>query len=217
VQGAESAKISAKEAKPPGFLTTLTDAPTVVAPSDLELARAASAGDRPAMDEVMRRIQCVPRFASAQNDQLGRPLDAAALDDVVQEVSILVWRKLAAFEGRSTLESWIYRVSQFEVLAAIRKRRRAPLAEPVAMALAVAVTDRSNDVFAIERALRLLEELPPESHRILRMKHFDDLTFDEIGARLGLSPNTAKTLYYRALLRLRSQFRADESTEAVSA
>jgi RNA polymerase sigma-70 factor (ECF subfamily) len=196
---------------------TLTAAESVIAPGDLALARAAALGERLAVDEILRRMQCVTRFVSAQNEQLGRALDASALEDVVQEVMILVWRKLAVFEGRSTLESWVFRICQLEVLAALRKRRRQPeLAAETQMA-EVASPEDVSDVFAIERVIRLLESLPAESHRVLRLKHFDQLTFEEIAQRLVISPNTAKTLYYRALLRLRGQFRLDDSSAAVGA
>jgi NAD(P)-dependent dehydrogenase (short-subunit alcohol dehydrogenase family) len=37
---------------------------------------------------------------------------------------------------------------------------------------------------------------------VIRMKHFEDLTFEEIGTRLGNSINTVKTRYYRGISRL---------------
>jgi RNA polymerase sigma factor (sigma-70 family) len=48
-----------------------------------------------------------------------------------------------------------------------------------------------------------LARLDPPADDIVRLKHFEELTFEEIGQRLLLSPNTAKTHYYRALVRLR--------------
>lgn len=192
-------------------LATRTSATTVIAMNDLALARSAIAGEKRAADELMSRLSCVPRMVSAQNAELGRPLDATTLDDVTQEVLVLVWKKLATFEGRATLESWTFRICQLEVLAQVRRRRRvgaiadADLAAAAASsAAASSVVDR--DVIALERAMRLLEELPEESQRVVRMKHFDSLTFEEIALRLAISPSTAKSLYYRALLRLRQRF-----------
>lgn len=192
--------------KPVHPLATRTPAALVVAADDLALARSAVAGERSAIDEVMRRLSCVPRMVAAQNEELGRPLDTATQDDVVQEVMILVWKKLNEFEGRATLESWVFRIGQFEVWAQIRKRRRLTTLDDSALAATPAAPPHDVDVIALERITRLLAELPDESHRVIRMKHFDSLTFDEIAHRLGLSPNTAKTIYYRALLRLRTRF-----------
>lgn len=48
-----------------------------------------------------------------------------------------------------------------------------------------------------------LERLGPPEDEIVRRKHFDGQSFDALGSALGISPNTAKTYYYRALSRLR--------------
>jgi DNA-directed RNA polymerase specialized sigma24 family protein len=37
----------------------------------------------------------------------------------------------------------------------------------------------------------------------VRLKHLAELTFADIGVRLGMSENTAKSLYYRGLVKLR--------------
>lgn len=193
--------------QPSDRLATRTSAASVIATDDLALARSAIAGEKRAADELMRRLSCVPRMVAAQNAELGRPLDAATLEDVAQEVMILVWRKLATFEGRATLESWAFRMCQLEVLAQVRKRRRGAVATEDSLAATPEAPAHDRDVIALERVMRFLEELPDESHRIVRMKHFDSMTFEEIALRLAISQNTAKSIYYRALLRLRERFR----------
>lgn len=159
------------------------------------------------MEQILTRMACVARILSAQNEQLGRPLGASDLDDIGQDVLLLVWRKLPTFEGRSSLESWVFRICQIEILSHLRKRRRAPTLDPESIDAAKALPVAASDVLAVERVLRLLEELSPESQRVIRMKHFDMLTFEEIAERLAVSPNTAKTNYYRALFKLRQRFR----------
>ena len=37
------------------------------------------------------------------------------------------------------------------------------------------------------------------------MKHFEELTLDQIGQRLQMHPNTVKTRYYRGLAALRDR------------
>jgi RNA polymerase sigma factor (sigma-70 family) len=48
-----------------------------------------------------------------------------------------------------------------------------------------------------------LDGLAARERRVVELKHFEDLTFDEIGARLATSPNTVKTWYYEALADLK--------------
>lgn len=54
----------------------------------------------------------------------------------------------------------------------------------------------------IEAALR---RLPPEQREVLTLKIWQELTFDQIGGTLGISPNTAASRYRYALNALRQQ------------
>jgi RNA polymerase sigma-70 factor (ECF subfamily) len=47
--------------------------------------------------------------------------DVAA--DLTQETFLQAWRHLDAFEGRSTLRSWLYRIAHREFLQALRRQR----------------------------------------------------------------------------------------------
>ena len=49
----------------------------------------------------------------------------------------------------------------------------------------------------------MIERIDPRDAEVIQLKHFRHLSFDEIGETLGISPNTAKSRYYRALVRLR--------------
>ena len=45
------------------------------------------------------------------------------------------------------------------------------------------------------------------------MKHFEELTFPEIGKRIGMPANTAKTRYYRGLAKLETLMRGHRDRE----
>ncbi|GIG65284.1 RNA polymerase subunit sigma-70 [Phytomonospora endophytica] len=60
---------------------------------------------------------------------LGSLTDA---EDLLQETLTAAWRGLAAFEGRSSVRTWLYRIATNRCLNAIRDgHRRVPPAEPV--------------------------------------------------------------------------------------
>ena len=156
--------------------------------------------------EFVERMKCVPRMLSAKNARLGSPLAECDLEDVAQDTIAAVWRRLPVFEGRSALETWVYRFCHLHLCKFLDARRRLPrpvpeVADVPGAEQREAVVERSAADF--EEVYRALDRLDAEEARILRLKHFDHLTFQEIGARLSISPNTAKTRYYRGLERMR--------------
>jgi RNA polymerase sigma-70 factor (ECF subfamily) len=182
-------------------------APTGVAhPEDLLLVRTVLARDAFALDRLAMRWRCIPRFCVALNEELGGELLDTDLADLAQDVLVLAWRKLATFNGESSLETWCYGITRYEIRNALRAHRRRKRGTAPEIGLLARVADPRPERpwrFLEEDVIRdALESLTPDEADVVRSKHFDDLTFDEIGARLGISPNTAKTRYYRGLLRL---------------
>lgn len=173
--------------------------------ADLDLVEAVIQKRRRAIVEFVERMGCVPRMLAARNARLGNPLHPQDLPDLVQDTLVVVWRKLPEFEGRSSLETWIYRICCLELMNAVRRSRR-----PVHQA---AGADEVIDATPDPRATAIprdddshlhaaIDELHLDESEVIRMKHFQELTFAAIGERLGISVNTAKTRYYRGLRRL---------------
>ncbi len=54
---------------------------------------------------------------------LGTVQDA---EDLVQETLLAAWRGLEAFEGRSSVRAWLYRIATNRCLNALRDRARRP-------------------------------------------------------------------------------------------
>lgn len=173
--------------------------------SDLELVRAVLAGGQRAIDRFLERMRCVPRILTAKNFQLGNPLSDEELEDVVQETLVALWRKLANYNGSAALETWVYRFCFFELLKYLRSARRHPgLLEDLRTPAPPEPTESLDTSWSeLERIEQVLDQLPTDEETIVRLKHFDGLTFDEAGERLKVSANTAKTRYYRGMRKLR--------------
>ncbi len=179
---------------------------------DRELVGQVLAGENAATQEFVERMRCVPRILAAKNARSGRPLSHDDLADLAQEVFSIVWRKLSEFRGEARIEAWVYPFCQLQYMNALRRNTRRPApfevdgedAEPDAAGTAVRGEGPEGldplDATHVHAALERLSEAEKE---VIRMKQFDDLTFDEIAARTGISVNTAKTRYYRGLVRLR--------------
>ena len=172
--------------------------------ADLRLARGALAGQPAATEEFLARMVCIPRILDALA-RATRPFRSAEdRRDTIQEVFVRVWAALGRFEGRSTLETWIYRFCALTLLDVRRRQDRAPAqfdSEPDRWLIDPRVaTLAEQDCLVLQSAV---ERLLPEESAIVTRKHFDDRTFDEIADSLGVSPNTAKSRYYRAMNSLR--------------
>jgi RNA polymerase sigma-70 factor (ECF subfamily) len=174
---------------------------------DVLLVRGALSGRGEAVREFLERMRCVPRMVAAHNAKLGSPLAEEALEDVVQEALVAIWRKLERFDGRAALETWVYPFCAFEFLRRLRAERRLPkgLDQALAGSILEPVAPSEASLLELEPVLEELEALDPDQAAVLRLKHFEDLTFEALAQRLAISPNTAKTRYYAGLQKLRGR------------
>lgn len=177
--------------------------------ADLALVRRALGGDGDAQDRLFERLRCVPRFVCAFHRRFGAPLDVGALEDLVQNVLLSVWRRLPDFRGEAALETFAYPFCRFETLNAVRRwQRRAP--HEVASGADDGPPEPSVDL-PVDRGLleaetlHLLDVLSPSEARVVHLRHFEGREVSEIAALLAISTSSVKTHYYRALAKLRAR------------
>jgi RNA polymerase sigma-70 factor, ECF subfamily len=173
---------------------------------DLEFARRAQANDPAAIEELERRLACLPAMVRHQNRSLGAGLDEHDVEEVVRETALALWRKLPQFEGRSTLETWAFRFAMLEVLKSLQARARRPHELEIPEHLVDPRREsEEEDVPSFEPAELAagLGELTTGAAEVIRLRHWDELSFEEIAARVRLPLNTIKARYYRGLARLR--------------
>ena len=115
------------------------------------------------------------------------------------EVIARVWAQLGQYRGHAALESWVFRFCEFELINAVRRKRRRP---GIALDDVAAEEPRRSGVDN-ERVYQCLDRLLPEEAAAVRLKHFAELTFEEIAARERAPLATVKSRYYRALEKLR--------------
>jgi RNA polymerase sigma-70 factor (ECF subfamily) len=141
-------------------------------------------------------------------------------DDVLQEAFFLAQRKWLA-RGPSSAAGefvWLYGIVRDTLIEMCRReireirdvRRGIPLPEDSSVDLAERLvgsdTPPSSAAARSERRERIrqaLAELKETDREILWMKHYDELTFREAAAVLGLKEEAATLRYYRALQRLK--------------
>jgi RNA polymerase sigma-70 factor (ECF subfamily) len=171
---------------------------------DHALARAVVQGDPESLARLAERLRVVCRILGYLDQRGGGVLDDHELADLTQDVIMIVWRKLPEYEGLSTLESWFFGICVLERRNAVRRnlRRRSDPATSVEQVLEQAPAPPAP-ADAHEDVHLALKRIGREEARVIRLKHFEERTFEEIGALLDVSPNTIKARYYRGLEELR--------------
>jgi RNA polymerase sigma-70 factor (ECF subfamily) len=172
---------------------------------DLELVQRAREGDERAIAELAERLACVPAMLRERHRRFGSPLSSEDLAEVEQETLAALWSKLAEFEGRAAIETWAYRFTMHELLKGTDRQRRNRRFVASSEALLEARAAPEDEEPPIEPGVlhEGLERLGPPASDVIKMRHLDELSFDEIARHCGEPVGTVKARYYRGLERLR--------------
>lgn len=115
----------------------------------------------------------------------------AAVDDAVQDVFIVVSRRLTEFEGRSSMRTWLYAITRRVVMHYHRSAQRLERRKD---ALAREVKEGSDGGYERSDSARTLHELLgriDEGRReVFVLSELEGLTAPEIGEMLGLKVPT---------------------------
>ena len=171
-----------------------------------------------AVERFVARMRCVPLILESRNARLGTPLIKDDLIDTVQDTLVVIWKRLNTYSGKSSLETWAFGFCRNQMLNALRNRARRPLPIGLAGDAQGSLLERSYvpdlEVDRFEILGRSLDQLDSTHERVIRLKCHSGLTFAQVGSRMGISPNTAKTYYYRGLKKLegllRPHYRAED-------
>lgn len=174
-------------------------------PQDLALAHRARSGSTADRRELARRLQCVPRILAVLNRRLGRPFGREDLEDAAQDVAAAVWRRLDSYTGQSRLESWAFGFCSNVLSDRLRALRRRPVHVEHREDDGTDVAPSSGNEEAVVAVHDVLARVgADEGVDVVRLRHFEGLDYEQLGAHYGITPNAAKKRYYRGLARLRT-------------
>lgn len=112
------------------------------------------------------------------------------IDDVVQEVFVVVQRRLAEFEGRSDIKTWLFGITRRVVRAHVRQlvRSRSQTEESAELADPSAACAESQ-LAALEGAkllYALLDELDPDLREVFVLTELEEMSGPAIAQALDL-------------------------------
>ena len=123
------------------------------------------------------------------------------LEDVSQEVFLVVHQKLATFEGRSSLETWIYGIC-IRTASTYRKRAYVRREVPVSETPDTSVEPRQlvelEEQRARARLQRALDALDDETREVFVLFEIEERPMQEIATIVGCPLRTAYSGLYAA-------------------
>ena len=142
--------------------------------------------------------------------RLGVP--EASVDDAVQDVFVVVHRKLCEFEGRSSIKTWLFgiamRVAKDQRRAASRRGPTEPLRESLVDAPCGCPMESAAQNEAVRLLHTLLDDLDDEKRAVFVMSELEQMSVPEIAETLDINVNTvysrlraARTAFEKAVAR----------------
>ena len=173
------------------------------------LVRRAQSGDESAFREIVERYQSkvfsiIHGIVRQRND----------VEDIAQQVFAKVYFSIRNFDFRSSLITWIYKITVNECFDYLRKKkvrklvyesdmsedevRRVENTEP-----SVDRTTRTDSTLARrDYIIKLMDRVSPEEKQLLMLKEVEGYSVEELANMLSMNENTIKVKLFRARQKL---------------
>ena len=175
--------------------------------SDIELIERTLTGDQAAYADLIKRHQrfvftLAMRFAKTREDA----------EEIAQDCFIKAYRSLGSFQQNSKFSTWLYSIVYTTAMTFLRKKR-----------LDTDSIDDENTYVQLENQssgydtnnaenksrsyyLNLaITQLLPDDATIITLFYKGEQSLEEIGATMGMEPNTVKVKLFRARQRLKDK------------
>jgi RNA polymerase sigma-70 factor (ECF subfamily) len=172
---------------------------------ELELIRAAAAGDRRAFGELVRiKRELVVRAAY----QITGDMDDAL--DVAQGVFLKLWQGLKSFDLRRRFDTWLYRVTVNAAIDMLRSQGPRGFIQPMPPDAPDPAADGEREAGAAvdlarlrQAFLRLAARLAPKQRAAFVLREIEGLPTSEVARVMGVTESTVRNhlLQARRLLR----------------
>jgi len=124
------------------------------------------------------------------------------IDDILQEATVKAWRHRTQIRQNDQLRPWFLAIVANQCRQAVRTRWWSVLKRPD---MTTSTTEGWNDPASsdLDGLRKSLLKLSHRDRVVLVLRYYMDLSFEEIGTTLGVSPEAARVRNHRALARLR--------------
>jgi len=177
---------------------------------DYELVQDFLSGNEQSFNILARKYQ--ERIYWHARRMLGDHNDA---HEIVQQVLLVMHRKLNTFNFNSVLYTWIYRITSTRSLNLIKKKK---LKRMFTFTSDETIENYGyeniiEDIEAKESFVKMekhLNSLPIKQRQVFVMRNYDDLSYEEISNVTGKSIGALKANYFYAFRKMKELMEKDE-------
>jgi RNA polymerase sigma-70 factor (ECF subfamily) len=177
---------------------------------DYELVRRFLSGDEQAFNKIAVRYQT--RIYWHARRMVGSHDDA---DDIVQEVLMVIYKKLSTFNFQSSVYTWIYKITSTRCLNLINKNK---LKKIISFNSTKYSESSFNDDVIVNfeqkekfnKMENYLQNLPSKQREVFILRNYDDLSYQEISEITGKSIGALKANYFHAFKKIKDYMEEDE-------
>lgn len=173
---------------------------------DFELIGKAREGDQKAYAELMKRYK-----KSVYHTLLKMVRNVDDAEDLTIEAFAKAFRNLGKFDPKFTFSTWLFRVATNNCIDFIRRKKLVTQSissgytdssgVEVTMDLKDGNLDPQEDVIKGQRAdivHHIVDKLPARYQTLVRLRYFDELSYEEIAVQLNAPLGTVKAQLHRA-------------------
>jgi RNA polymerase sigma-70 factor, ECF subfamily len=185
-------------------MQTQTEAKEPAISDQTLLVLLAQTGDRAALEQLLRDIYAPLRR------YITRLVGAALTDDVLQETSLQIFRKLPYLREPTVFRPWTFRIASRIAFSHLKRARRwQPLddAPPEQLSTLNPTLGELPD----EAFLTLLDQVSPASRAVLLLHYQHGLSLEESAAILEIPIGTAKSRLHYGVATLRKYLTSERN------
>ncbi|MEO6316344.1 MAG: sigma-70 family RNA polymerase sigma factor [Chitinophagaceae bacterium] len=176
-------------------------------PNDKEIISIVLQGNKQAYAELVKRYQgfvftiCL-RYTSSREDA----------EEIAQDIFVKAYRCLSDFRGDSKFSTWLYTIVNTSCITFLRKKRLQThslddekvfaVADNIDSGMRANQVEQKSRIAMVNQAIQLLS---PDDGKIITLFYKGEQSLDEIGAIMGIEPNTVKVKLHRARVRLKDK------------
>jgi RNA polymerase sigma-70 factor, ECF subfamily len=180
--------------------------------SDDELIKKFLGGDESSFNRLVNKYQ--QKIYWHARRMTGSHMDA---DEVVQEVLIVMYNKLRDFQFKSSLYTWIYRITSTRSINFLNKRKLKKFlsfedTNPSETGYKEDIVEDIDVKNKLKKLDQLLQTLPAKQREIFIFRNVDGLAYEEISKITGKSIGGLKANYFHAFNKISEKMK-DEFEE----